>query len=1116
MKKIILVTALSLGLIACGEEEATVTTPDSVKKANQGLTFAYPARGQAEVAVSSPVVLRFSSAIIAEDPAAAIELVDSEGTSVPFTAKVVEVDGRSLMLTPETSLKPLETYTVRFVEGLRLANGTTNGPSNPIEFSTRGLFEGPKSVVAVSDTFEVERMIPDTAATVSGVQLQIMDFSTFRLQFSQPIDQSTVNYGLAGTPSVSLVSRGEAVEASVIASGRYLTIDPTEDLTPGQTYTLSVNNNLKSTYGASLASFEREFQPKDSGNTSSLSQYAFDSDNGTILSKLSGNPINAVPLSSTLLGDDNETQQSGALAAELAYIPNYPEVIPLRIAKNSQLLGEPLQILIGGAVDAGFNSGEVDIRFISDATGYLIPNPYSTRADAPRHIVLFLDVALTTGDSRASGAITQDILHIQVTGEAEVIDGSLVVSALGVVEPDILGLERATSLLSFFLGSEGEGEEKIYEIPADTTAPSLASWSPGNNNGGLLKQNDPIILNFDEPLDPSSIEANSTLFVSSGNTPVGFTPRMDGASLVITPTAEWSYGETISIEYINVTDLAGNGVTGQVSVTTPQSVDLSTGLDNSFYGQLSRDLATLGEPLPTADNRQSPFILSVYPGFPCTTTGGNISSGDAGRCAGGESSDDNMPVTSLPANRSIRIVFSRDMDPSTITESTFAVFNSTAGVAVTGERRLEGNLLTFTPDEPWTPGSLYSYILTTTTNASTPCTGNGICDLNGLPLQTNPLVTETGAGVPIPPYGGAGGSMVVVFTGAEETSSVLEPLVALPSPDVNANLIRDPGELPPSTDTALPKNIARLSLDPDANPDNDGTIATGAAVADGNVGCGFEEIGFKSFSTVEVNGTTYNKGTDTPPFPYGYFNNADNPGTQPIFGDRLTCTDQSDSLLAVTASLNAEVAGRVDASEVESIDPDAPDLVKANGGVLALIHPGMVFLSGLNVYTRYTDAVVSLNFEDTPNYTGPQVMRMRYNCDPQDSARPCDGPYGGMIPGWIYEDESGQTVFAATIDAYIDGPRLSPITINNNSEPGTADYQVPVKTTLNSVETTINLTGKLEFLDNGRLSIEQTNVEAIKVPLGIDVQNGLLKSDMFLQIKAGETRINLVSPPIKN
>ncbi|NIV31296.1 MAG: hypothetical protein GWN58_17910, partial [Anaerolineae bacterium] len=81
----------------------------------------------------------------------------------------------------------------------------------------------------------MSKVIPDGAA------LPFMDFSTVRLQFNQRLDTGSLTYGDTDSgASVELEGPEGTVEAALLAKGNALTIDPLDDLAPGQSYTLKL------------------------------------------------------------------------------------------------------------------------------------------------------------------------------------------------------------------------------------------------------------------------------------------------------------------------------------------------------------------------------------------------------------------------------------------------------------------------------------------------------------------------------------------------------------------------------------------------------------------------------------------------------------------------------------------------------------------------------------------------------------------------------------------------------------------------------------------------------------------------------------------------------------
>src|SRR5690554_2447888 len=236
--------ALAALLSACsGSDQQTVRFGNST---GVGLVYSYPYLEQREVPTHAPIVLRFSEALINSDTELgdSVTLRDENGQTVPVAASLAD-EGRSLVLTPPSALTPNTRYTLE-AEELVTASGAIRLPSE-FTFTTRAATEGPASRVALADEFAVTRMIPD------GTSLPIMDFSTLRLQLSQPMDQTTLKYG--ETLRLETAS-GETIPASVIAQGHYLSIDPVEDLKAGAQYKLILTEDLKSTLDQPLVSDE--------------------------------------------------------------------------------------------------------------------------------------------------------------------------------------------------------------------------------------------------------------------------------------------------------------------------------------------------------------------------------------------------------------------------------------------------------------------------------------------------------------------------------------------------------------------------------------------------------------------------------------------------------------------------------------------------------------------------------------------------------------------------------------------------------------------------------------------------------------------------------------------
>ncbi|HAJ42103.1 MAG TPA: hypothetical protein DCM00_05510, partial [Alcanivorax sp.] len=566
---------------------------------------------------------------------------------------------------------------------------------------------------------------------------------------------------------------------------RHISIDPQNELSSGSDVTLELSNGVQNLYGEELAGgFTRTFSPRNTKPRVTLVQEAAPADpvlgcldEGVRTSPITGDPINCVPLIAKLLGDNTVSKQQGNVFAELAFAPNFPDKTPLRVPKGSLLKGDPLDVRIGGEVPAGFDSGEVTVTFLGDANGYLLPNPYSDDPSAPKQLRLTMDVAFDTEVQRANGAFNQTLLQVELVGYAiaDTEKGSLIVDAVGVVEPEVLGTETAYGVLSFHMESYPD-QQNAPVMEVDRTSPELAAWQPGDHVN-KQRPGDPIILNFSEPLDPTTVIEGDTLRVTADGAPVDFEYYLDGVSIVIQPQPPLQYNTGYQVQFTDgITDIAGNPALGE----------------------------TLNFTMPTYIGSGHPAIaVTTYPGFPCAADKDtwDIANGDHGICRGGESDDDHLPVMPLPAERAIEVQFSQVMDEDSIIlgdtcdSGSFRVekiadagqapqqsgTNYVCQAAVPGEIQYNARTVTFIPDQPWEEGATYRYVLMSENQDFTPanCTsGEAICTVDQAPLQTAVLEAPTDD------MGGP--NLEIYFTGAPATDDVFQVLRNLPAFDVNA------------------------------------------------------------------------------------------------------------------------------------------------------------------------------------------------------------------------------------------------------------------------------------------------------------------------------------------
>ena len=782
MKKTTIALIVTTALAGCGGsgDQQTVTrapTPGS-------LTFTYPADSTSPggdqpgvtstVPTTAPVFLRFNKSIDTPltDLPDALTLKDATGNEVTLTdVMFTGEDKMGLAAKPDTALAPGTSYTLT-AEGLQVGGAPVSLTADGIKFKTAPATSGPLLSQTEGTGFELARTIPD-----GGSDYPVTDFTTFRLQFTEPVDPQSVVYG----QTIRLTDQaGEPVNAEVYVKDHRVTVDPEGYLDPAQTYNLTVTSGIKSALLGDTLSEDHTltFNPVDSrsptGKRQIMAQVA-ESIPGQL--PLTGADYNSVNLSSLLLGPNNPTSVTGTVFAELGFIPKFEaagQSIPLRIDRGTLLTGSSVVVKVAGAVPAGFESEAVEVRFLSDANGFLMPNPYTDAVDAPRVLELYIDMALNTGNTVANGALGQQLMHVQLVGTAIVEDGKLSIEAVGVIEPDVMGIDTASGLISFKLNGFRNVEDAPLQADfADTEAPFITSWVPGTDNQARLRPGDNLVIYFNEPLLPSSINSDNIQLEKDGVL-VDANLKADGGSVVIHPAEPLVHGASYVLR------LNPNGASSQ------NGSGLRDLAGNTFASQIALPFQ-LSPTEPGTPMDQSPLALITRPGYPCAKAGIDINAGNQGRCAGGKADDDLLPLGQLETDKPIIVRFSLNMDPQTIVPGiTLTVERQTDTgqweEIATSEYTLttEPRSLTITPLVPWETGSLYRYTLNAANDDN-----SVIKSTAGLPLQTV-LLTQGKWDATHRTEGGT--ALVNYFTGIEKKTATYLPLRNLPAADANADL----------------------------------------------------------------------------------------------------------------------------------------------------------------------------------------------------------------------------------------------------------------------------------------------------------------------------------------
>lgn len=1175
--RLLAIFLLSGFLLACGggggqQRPALPDFPDGSGNilANQrGLVFAYPAREQTEVSTLAPIALRFSHPLdlggLEGDAGAAVaagflRLVDvGSGEVVPFTLTLISeptepgeaaIGAKGVLMQPMAELKPNTRYRVQSndvgnndpaAKGVKLLTGDEaqtfftlpgSGPRQ-LTFTTRSALRGAVSARSADEAFKVARLLPNGDTDLIQ-NFPLLDFTTLRVQFTQPIDPSTARYAADGTVRLLRADTGALVPARFLVSGNRVVIDPLNDLDTSRDYVLSVTTGLRSVFGVPMAeAFQQSFRPRSTRPASGvltrnkISVPVVAAGEPPLISLLTGLEANRVPVASEILGRGAEAPDpaaGGDLFTDLGHAPNFqdisPAVLPIRVPANSELTAGTLVVKLGGktaGVPANLETGTLSIKLISDANGLVLPNRYNRSPSAPALVNLVMDVAVSAEVPTANGDFTQDILHVEVNGIATLDqdDQILSIEALGVVELKILGVDDAIGILSLKLVSGKLNESPGTQQP-DTSRPVVQSWVPGNQvtldaalpsaltfgGGELIRPGDALIVNFSKIMESAAFQNPNAVRLFKGatlgneNTPVSIRTRLDGASLVINADLEHGQFYKIELDDSLIKDLSGNAL----NLAAPNLNDFRFSLP-----ALAAD----------SDSVRPPVALNVYPGYPCPIAEGSrdLANNIQGRCRGGKTTDDRLPLPRIEQSRDIVVNFSQSIAPISVRQASecggtgsFRVERvDNAGnclAVVPGKLTLKPRQLVFTPATPWVKDQLYRYVLGSNNNMSSSdanCLGSqAICGVNGLPLQTQ-LIAQTLSEVENPKRGGP--DMALLFRGGDDLGGANIGLRVLPVTDVDANL------------TFEPQKGERLARRADGTLCEIGTLAN--LRNDATKGRCFTANG-ALLQPDSINGA--NSGAATQ-FALGCKSgefSEDDPNRPAGGGEEC----QGNQFLLITSALGATLGGLVDHGGRQAVE--------------VLIDPSLVITSGADIFaelgvafdaTPLTAPLAQVLFSipllgpiletfidegaqvlngllpvsvPQPVNTGPLVFRLRFP------------PEGGPIRGFITEGPDGP-ILETTLSLYTDIPEINAVA-ELVGQPA-----IPINHNVRSNEdlTNIAVRGKVNFLPDGRLTVSLANQGPVRLQARLDGLGGLLEGFLRVYVAPGRFVIDASLAPIK-
>ncbi|KXO14065.1 hypothetical protein AKG98_129 [Moritella sp. JT01] len=795
--------------------------------------YSFPSNGQGDVAVNTSVLLSFShplDSFSAQD----FSLIDSDGnvvevTSVEVTEGSFATDpenkkANGLAFKPKRALKAGEQYSVIYEIGL--INEVEGNKELTVERTAKNSLTFTTRLGKDSANFAL-----DKNGFYPTDDLPFTTFTSLRLRMTNEIDIKTLVVG--DTFKFQKVGSTEQVAGDLIAKGRYVTFDPTVDLDVDATYELIVSNGVKDKVGNSFAGLEKTFTVLDPGERA-FKPMNITLNNGSQESPYSGELINAVTIKSVLIGANDTTYVDSDLITELANLGNFKGSAPLVIRKGSILNSSNLTVKVGGVFPTGFDTGNIRMTNISDATGYLINNTSSDHKYAPKQLHLFMDVAMTTDgynedgklNGKANGGLSQNIMHLELMGTVRTEGPAMIIDAVSEIDLKILGVDDAHAQVSFHMESYTEAETPAPAV--DLLSPVFHSAYP-NMNTAHFSLGDNVTITYNEALDLASLQ-NLILKDENGISVDTFISQ-DGASIIIDPTDN----------LIPLTDYTVTGVIKDLSGN-------STYVMQNFYTPNKEQGTEFEEHDEIAARYTAPMVEGMVPGYSCAFEDTDLGLDFAGRCAGGKTTDQKLNVFSLAENRDIFIVFSQQMDEASIrlgetcnTGSFRVEIVEPNGLGhcvgtVPGVLNYENKILTFSPDENWQDqgSNLYRYSLISSegaTKGGVDCsTGEVLCSVQGYPLQTTLLKSDSRED-----HGGP--DMLMPFRAVPASKLVFNPLM-MPTTDTNRDYRWDDIK-----EEVVSGNLAKLSL-----------LKTSGALIRATVGCELDQTCSDDYAKTYISG----------------------------------------------------------------------------------------------------------------------------------------------------------------------------------------------------------------------------------------------------------------------
>ena len=844
-------------LYACEEEPDVFIPPDP----GQALIYTYPADGMVDLPTGSKMVLTFSSSVNAsaleqecqkegDNFSGAICLADSQGQLVDISSAQLTNRKRTLTFSMK-NLREGEEY--RLWLNNRIARNAVNLNSDApvITFRTRQYATLPN---VAPEVLAINMEKPAAFLPDSGVErhFPFMDFAPVRLTFSEPLVQTSVDYGttvrlehLLRDEQGELTGEVELVDVNMLSERQYITLDPVNDLIGGETYAVTLSG-IQDFDEQPVADVTYEIVPL-------LSKASVEDENPEIrqlmkadptlgeagypsISRLHGEPLNQFNLETVALGTTRVDTKPVTLEGWLGRPSQFPKFTPVVARAGQQLRITGIDpIKLGGEVDTKISSGDIIGTFVSDVTGFLTKNPYRPNGVnpdddlAPLHVYMDFDLAMHAENPNGNGSINQNLMHIRAVGVVDVKDGALTFEVFRTLELDLFSGATTVSA-DFALGVRADVD---FPFDESNSAPLVVTGALPVDGEPAADPADNIIITFNEPVDVSTLPGVTLTNLSAG-VDVPIQVRSTGSAVVVTPLSPMARGADFQLNL--GASLADMGLyEPSPLMLSPEDATFGDGLVNFTTASYA------ATEVPDAP----PVLIGMYPGIGCYLVDTEQEPGKAGRCDGGigaqeAANDDQYEPDYLysdflyDVSRPIEMTFNQPMDLESLAPGTIASDGSQCdtGAICMGERRnnawvtiplsLQKNPLrarAYPEPNRVVVGNDYRLVI----NGGNDAPGVFRNDV-GYALNTNPL---RGIGNPDAAADGgpnAGGPNIVLdVTAQPDNGAIFATVITRDYTDVNGNGYVDESEIPAEKNNAT------------ANIKEFGGLITDASLANGGV-----------------------------------------------------------------------------------------------------------------------------------------------------------------------------------------------------------------------------------------------------------------------------------------